>query len=67
LLLFSTGCGDVFICGAMATGSTIQGSVSIVQLGNMLNGETVPVTFVSFWQNGTSQSVFPAIKPGFSP
>jgi len=51
----------------MATGSTIQGSVSIVQLGNMLNGETVPVTFVSFWQNGTSQSVFPAIKPGFSP
>jgi hypothetical protein len=58
LLLFSTGCGDVFVHGAIETGSTIQGSVSIVQLGNALNGmETVQVTFITLLQNGTSSTI----------
>ncbi len=56
LLLFSTDCGSVFVRGAIATGSTVQGSVSIVQLGSVLNGTggAVQVTFVTLLQNGTS-------------
>ena len=58
LLLFSTGCGNVFVRGAIETGSTIQGSVSIVQLGNTLNGmETVQVTFVTLLQNSISSTI----------
>ena len=60
LLLLSSGCGNVFIGGAIETGSTIQGSVSIVQLGNALNGTqgTVQVTFVTLLlQNGTSSTI----------
>lgn len=58
LLLFSTGCGNVFIRGDIQ-GSIIQGSVSTVQLGNVLNetGETVQVTFVTFLENGISSSL----------
>ena len=57
LSLLSTGCGNVVVRGAIETGSTIQGSVSIVQLGNALNGmETVQVTFVTLLQNGTSST-----------
>jgi len=53
LLLLSTGCGNVFVRGAIETGSSIQGSVRIVQLGNTLTGmETVQVTFVTLLQNG---------------
>jgi len=42
-----------FPSGAIET-STIQGAVSIVQLGDTLNGagETIQVTFVTFLQNG---------------
>ncbi len=58
LLLFSTGCGNVFVRGAIETGSTIQGSVSIVQLGNTLNGmETDQVTFVTLLQNSISSTI----------
>jgi hypothetical protein len=59
LLLFSTGCGNIFVRGAIETRSTIQGSVSIVQLGNVLNGTggTVQVTFVTFLQNGISSTI----------
>jgi hypothetical protein len=58
LFLLSTGCGDVFVRGATETGSTIQGSVTVVQLGNSLNGmETVQVTFVTLLQNGTSSTI----------
>jgi hypothetical protein len=58
LLLFSTECGNVFLRGAIETGSTIQGSVSIVQLGNTLNGrETVQVTFVTLLQNSISSTI----------
>jgi len=58
LLLLSTCCGNVFVRGAIETGSTIQGSVSIVQLGNTLNGmETVQVTFVTWLQNSISSTI----------
>ena len=58
LLLFSTGCGNVFVRGAIETGSIIQGSVRIVQLGNTLNGmETVQVTFVNWLQNSISSTI----------
>jgi hypothetical protein len=52
VLLLSAACGDVFLRGAIETGSTIQGTVGIVQLSDTLNG-TVQVTFVTFLQNGT--------------
>jgi hypothetical protein len=53
LLLSSAGCGDVFVRGAVRTGS-VQGSVDIVQLGNVVDGtgDTIQVTFVTFLQNG---------------
>ncbi len=58
LFLLSTGWGNVFVRGAVETGSTIQGSVTVVQLGNTLNGmETVQVTFVTLLQNGTSFTI----------
>lgn len=48
LLLFATGCGNVFVRGALGA-STFQGTVSFVQVG--VNG-TAQVTFVSFEQSG---------------
>ena len=59
LLLLCAACETVFLRGAIGTGSTIQGSVSIVQLSNMLNGigGTVQVTFVTFLQDGTSSTI----------
>jgi len=58
LLLVSTSCGNVFFRGAIQTGSTITGSVSIVQLSSVVNGTgTVQVTFVTFLQNGPSSTL----------
>lgn len=59
LLVFSTGCGNVLVRGAIETGSTIRGSVSIVQLGDAINGTegTIQVTFVTLLQNGTSSTL----------
>ena len=54
LLLFSTGCGKLFVGGAIEAGSTIQGSVSIVQLETQ---GTVQVTFVTLLQNGTPSTI----------
>ncbi len=44
------GCGNVFVRGAIRTGSTIhgsaiQGSVSVVQMGSVLNGQEGPFNF----------------------
>jgi hypothetical protein len=54
------GCGNVFVGGAIRTGSTsrrstIRGPVSTVEIGSLLNGTggTVQVTFVTFLANGT--------------
>ena len=51
-LLFSCGCGNFFVSGAVQAKS-IQGSVSSVQLGNLVDGTgaTVQVTFVTFFVN----------------
>jgi hypothetical protein len=58
LLLVSTSCGNVFFRGPIQTGSTITGSVSILQLSSVVNGTgTVQVTFVTFLQNGPSSTV----------
>ena len=58
-LLSSIGCGNVFVRGAIGTGSTIQGSVSTVEIGSVLNGTggTVQVTFVTFLANGTFSTI----------
>lgn len=54
LLLLSTSCGDVFVRGAIEPGSTIEGSVSIVQIETE---GTVQVTFVTLLQNSTSSTI----------
>ena len=51
--LSSIGCGNVFVRGAIRTGSTsvgttIQGSVSVVQMGSVLNGTGGTVQFQSY-------------------
>jgi hypothetical protein len=59
LLATSTGCGNVFVRGAIDAGSTIRGSVNFVQIGDVTNGMggTVQVTFVTFIENGFSSTV----------
>jgi len=59
LLVVSTSCGNVFIRGAINTGSTMTGPVTFVQVGNVLNetGGTVQVTCVTFLQNGSSSPI----------
>ena len=58
-LLVMSGCGNVFIRGDINTGETMTGSVTFVQLGNVVNGTggTVQVTFVTFLQNGFSSTI----------
>ena len=60
LLLILPGCGNIFIRGALpASSSTVNGSVSVVQLSAVIgeNGTTVQVTFVTFMQSGISSTV----------
>ena len=54
LLLLSSGCGTFFVRGAVRTES-VQGSVSFVQLGSLVDGTgaTVQVTFVTFLATAT--------------
>ncbi len=54
LLLLSIGCGDVFLRGAIETGSTIQGAVSVVQLET---DGSIQVTFVTLLQDGMSSII----------
>lgn len=54
LLLLSTNCGDVLVRGAIEPGSTIEGSVSIVQIETE---GALQVTFVTLLQNGTSSTI----------
>lgn len=58
-LLFSAGCGEVFVGGAIRAGSAFQGSIETVQLGNVVDGkgETIQVTFVTFLQNGVPLTI----------
>jgi hypothetical protein len=55
-----TGCGNVFVRGALPGGtSSISGSVSVVQLSAIVgeNGTTVQITFVTLLQAGTSSTI----------
>jgi len=55
LILPCAGCGAFFIGGAITTGSTFRGTVSLAQLGDV-NGN-VQVTFVTFLQSGFPSSM----------
>lgn len=60
LSILSSGCGNVFISGAINPGfSTISGTVSFIQVTSVIggNGSTIQVTFVTFFQSGTSSTV----------
>jgi hypothetical protein len=60
LVLTSTGCGNIFVRGAIQPGfSTVTGSVSSIQLGSGIanDGSTVQVTFVTFFFEGTSSTI----------
>ena len=60
LLVTPTGCGNVFVRGAINPGSSsVSGVVSVVQLSAVIGdrGTTVQVTFVTFLQDGTSSTV----------
>ena len=54
-----TACGNIFVRGALLAGSSVTGSVSVVQLSSVMDGpgSTVQVTFVTFLQEGTSSSM----------
>ncbi len=59
LVVVSSGCGNIFVRGALQPGfSTISGSVNIVQLSTVIGGggTTVQITFVTFLLNGTSST-----------
>ena len=61
LITILTGCGNIFVRGALpAAGfSSVSGSVSVVQLSAVIgeNGTTVQVTFVTFLQTGASSTI----------
>ena len=63
VLLITTliGCGSMFFVGGVINpdGSTIIGSVCMVQLSNVidLDGSVVEVTFVTFLQSGISSTM----------
>jgi hypothetical protein len=60
LLLVGTGCGNVFVNGAILNGtSSVSGLVSVVQLTAIIgdNGTTVQVTFVTLLQNGAASTI----------
>ncbi len=57
--LAGSGCGNVFVGGAIHPGfSTINGTVSFVELNTIIsNGVAIEVTVVGFLQNGVSSSL----------
>jgi hypothetical protein len=59
LVAASMGCGNVFVRGAINTGSSITGSVAGIEIGNVLSGPgaTIQVTFVTCTQNGISSTM----------
>ena len=60
LVLTLTGCGNVFVRGAINPGSSsVSGLVSVVQFSAVIgdSGTTVQVTFVTFLQDGTSSTI----------
>jgi hypothetical protein len=59
-LASSIGCGNVFVRGAIQPGSTIQGSVSTVRIGSVLNGTGADEAGLF----PTNQTVFVNFNPG---
>ena len=61
LITTLTGCGNIFVRGALPGSgiSSVSGSVGVVQLSAVIgeNGTTVQVTFVTFLQDGTSSTI----------
>src|SRR6476661_1259089 len=60
LLVFLAGCGNIFIRGAINTGSSsVTGMVGVVQLSAVIgdDGTKVQVTFVTFLQDGVSSTI----------
>jgi hypothetical protein len=55
-----TGCGNIFIRGAINPGTaSVSGMISVVQLSAVIGdgGNTVQVTVVTFLQDGTSSTI----------
>jgi hypothetical protein len=60
LVVTLTGCGNIFIRGAInPSTASVSGMVSVVQLSAVIGdgGSTVQVTFVTFLQDGTSSTI----------
>jgi hypothetical protein len=60
LVVTLTGCGNIFIRGAINLGTaSVSGMVSVVQLSAVIGdgGSTVQVTLVTFLQDGTSSTI----------
>ncbi len=60
LVVPPTGCGNIFIRGAINPGTaSVSGMVSVVQLSAVIGdgGSTVQVTFVTFLQDSTSSTI----------
>jgi len=59
LTIVSSGCGNVFIGGAIHPAvSTITGTVSFIEVNNIISsGETIQVTSVTFLANDTTSSI----------
>ncbi len=59
LCLCLLGCGVLFVGGSILVPSTVHGTVTSVQVGNVPNGpgNTVQVTSVTFFQNGSFTTV----------
>jgi hypothetical protein len=59
LTLACSGCGNVSIDGAIQPGSTVTGTITVVQLTSVIggNGTTVVVTFVTFLFSGSSTTI----------
>lgn len=60
LALALTGCGNVFVSGALPpANSSIKGTVSSIQLGTVSgnDGGFVQVTFVTFFFDGASSTI----------
>ena len=60
LIATLSGCGNIFIRGALPAGSSsVSGLVSVVELSAIIgdSGTTVQVTFVTFVQDGASSTI----------
>jgi hypothetical protein len=60
LVISGVGCGNIFIRGAILSGtSTVSGFVSVVQFSTVIGGDgtMIQVTFVTLLQHGASSTI----------